>query len=156
MRILTFCAFLTLTACSTMDPSPDYTRLCTDTVNEYAHARDAGDVDRARILFTDNATVMLFGNVQNGRDEILAALKVRAEGAVSRHMIGSVLITRTGPDTAKGESYVLLIADDDGPRPRPLTDSSLLAAGTYVDTFVIQNGQCRIATRNVVIDFQQN
>jgi len=148
--------FAALSACKAVPAPPDIRALCTDTVNEYAHARDIGDIKRAKTLFTEDARVTIFGQTQEGSDAILTAMQGRADGTVSRHMIGSVLITPTGAMTATGESYVIVVAGKDtDTRPLPLSEDNLFATGTYEDSFRIQDGRCQIETRNVTVDFQK-
>lgn len=153
--IATILTLLTLAACKAPLATTDIRALCTDTVNEYAHVRDAGDIERAKTLFTEDASVTIFGTTQQGREAILSAMQGRANGAVSRHMIGSVLVTPTGPTTAKGESYVIVVIGEDTKRPLPFSGNNLLAAGTYEDSFLIDDGRCKIESRNVIVDFQK-
>lgn len=112
---------------------------------DYPHALDTRDFDAYAALFTDDGELTLQGNTAKGR----AAIKqfVGALPAEPRvvHPINNLSYTIDG-DTAKGGAYWQDVGLVNGA-------PGILIAGRYEDTLRKVNGQWRIATRNIVIEF---
>lgn len=64
-----------------------------------------------------------------------------------RHLVTNRVVDLTGPDTAKGSSYVITMIDD-GPG-----GAKILSFSRYHDTFVRQNGRWLISRRDIELDF---
>ena len=112
---------------------------------DYPHALDTRDFDAYAALFTEDGELTLQGNTAKGR----AAIKqfVSALPAEPRvvHPINNLSYTVDG-DTAQGGAYWQDVGLVNGA-------PGILIAGRYEDTLRKVNGQWRIATRNIVIEF---
>lgn len=141
-----------------MDVELDVRSACADTVSQYGHARDAVNLELYASLFTHDAQFTIQGHTTAGLDALLQGLEQRGVGPKTRHLVGSVAITPTGPDTATGSSYAIVIeAPADRIEPTPAwTSERVLALVTYADEFRIVGRDCLIASRTAHIDLERS
>jgi SnoaL-like domain len=138
--------------------------LILDLMNRYGAVHDFGSPEEYADLFTADGAIMV-GNgpaLAKGRDALIAMAKSDHErfseepgpdgktSSIMRHLITNAQISLTGPDTADGTSYVTTIVKkgDIGP--------AILSVGRYKDQFLKQNGEWRIARRQIFLDFGDN
>ncbi len=112
---------------------------------DYPHALDTRNFDAYAALFTEDGELTLQGNTAKGR----AAIKqfVSALPAEPRvvHPINNLSYTIDG-DSAQGGAYWQDIGLVNGA-------PGVVVAGRYEDTLRKVDGQWRIATRNIIIEF---
>ena len=122
------------------------TQLCEQTLNSYLFARDDGDIARAKDLFTEDASMFIFGRKIEGREAILAAMQQRANQAVWAHLAGGSVIKPISQTRAAGESYALVFeAEDQAASPA----ASIRTIVKYHDEFVVSQAACLIQSRRV-------
>ena len=123
---------------------------CRELVTGYAFHRDRADGDAVGALFTEDATFDLMGEVFRGRSAIRARVDAGASGPVYRHLMSTVHIELTGPETARGVSYVTVYS---APGPLPATLAAWAAIGEYHDDFVRTPDGWKIQRRTFVPTF---
>jgi len=114
---------------------------CRALILEFAARIDGGQAHTLGELLTADATFArptMPDNVIQGRDAILAAFSARPKHLVSQHLNLNIRIRLTGPDSAEGQSVVMLFLGNAGDelvpgKGRP-TGAPLL--GTWTDRFV--------------------
>lgn len=155
MKISALVFVLALAGCviNPQRPSSGIYEACANTVAEYAFTRDAVDTERYAAVFTEDAVFTLRGATTTGRAALVEALITRASGPKTRHLVGSIEITQTGPDTARGRSYASVYAMPEGDRSE--LDPFLLALVSYTDKFQFEDEVCRIQSRNTIIDYER-
>lgn len=133
----------------------DVRTACQATVDGYALTRDREDADGHAALFAPNGTMTLFGETLTGRDAIAEALRRRSNGPTVRHMTTTAEYVVTGPHSASGINYALVLTAENGATPPriPLSGDSLLAVARYHDTYEIRNGTCLFTSRELFADF---
>lgn len=117
------------------------------TMMAYNHAGDGAEMDVTRIFAPDGA-LEIPGAVFRGHKEVQAFFDGRQEAGRrdiaanirARHYITTCHIEVTGPGTAEGKTYFLLIRT-----------GQIEQMGTYFDTFRKIGDDWRIAHRNVVL-----
>lgn len=100
-------------------------------VAEYTHLGDGGQIDEMVRLFEDDAVLDTADRKYVGRDEMHGFFSGIADGTAPgprrsfvRHFIANHSIEMTGPTTANGASYWLVISD-----------MGLETSGRYRDTY---------------------
>lgn len=125
--------------------------LCEKTVRNYALLRDEGPAEDYADLFTADGTFTLGENVTRGRQALIARHKAANAAALWRHNILDVKFSDTG-GTLSGVSRFMIYT---APHPAPAKNPREII-GDYVDTFVMENGHCRISSRSVRIIFDSS
>lgn len=119
-------------------------RLCVD----YAHRADARS-DSFADLFTEDARLVVVGDVAQGRAEILALIRRRkAEGLLTRHLCCNIAIEVASPSEATGtvDSVYFVGRPVNGvAAKRNLTPH---VVGTYTDHYRLTPAGWRIADRS--------
>ena len=118
----------------------------------YHLAGDRGRLDELASAFAEDGVLELATGELRGRTAIRAGLsavggasdEVSAEvrPAFVRHHLTTSHIELTGPDTARGWSYFLV-----------MTPIGIDHSGRYVDDYVAEEGQWLIAHRRVVVEW---
>ncbi len=114
---------------------------CRALIIDFAAAIDAREPERMRAMLTPDAS---FARptapdvVITGADTIIAAFAARPPSIMTQHLNLNLRIRLTGPDTAVGESVVMLyIANaDDAPVPAKGRPAGAPLLGTWRDSFV--------------------
>lgn len=114
---------------------------CRALILEFAACIDQRQPDRMRALLADDAT---FARptapdvVIEGAEAIIATFRARPATVVTQHLNLNLRVTLTGPDTAEGESVVLLYvaSADDVLVPGKGRPTGLPLVGTWSDRFV--------------------
>jgi ketosteroid isomerase-like protein len=112
---------------------------------DYPHALDSRDFDGYAAIFTEDGELTLQGTTAKGRAAIKAFVAALPPEPRVMHPISNLSYEIAG-DTATGGAYwqdIGLVGGTPG----------VLVAGRYEDTLRKVNGECRIATRNIVIEF---
>lgn len=116
----------------------------------YATAGDGGRREQFSKVFAEDAVLSAPGLHYEGRDNIVQGLfagsragsSKRAPPKFVRHNITTSNITFTGPASARGRSYFVVV-----------TDAGLDHSGVYTDEFRKIDGAWKIASREVRIDY---
>lgn len=130
------------------DVSLTHAQLCEQTVRDYARLRDNGPVEAYADLFTPDGTFQLGDTSVKGRDALVARHNGANSASAWRHTMGDIHITDTN-DTLTGQSR-FIVKTGALPPPSAVTREII---GHYEDTFVIEDGVCKIASRKVHILF---
>lgn len=119
-------------------------RACERIVYEYSRALDLGDLSAAADFFAENGSMsrpMAPEQVIQGRETLRASLLTRPKGLLTKHLATNVMIDVESRDSARGISYLTMIATTppaDG-KP-PFVSSGPLYFGEFKDRFVRENG----------------
>jgi hypothetical protein len=98
---------------------------CSDILARLAWALDRGESAEAAGYFTDDAALVTPAGTTRGAD-IRKAMDARPASVVTRHLILNLVVDRTGPDTAKALSQLImyrLTAQEDPKTPMVLPAS---------------------------------
>ncbi|MCF6437090.1 nuclear transport factor 2 family protein [Pseudoalteromonas sp. MMG022] len=148
---LSIIALFILTACKTTHTVNDsHIKLCEKTIHDYIQYRDLGPIEQYQALFTADATfsVPKLNIALNTSEAIANRAKKALMTKKSIHMITSTNIKQLSQNTYSNVShFVLHLSDKNTPNAK-----RKIFNGRYVDTLIIQNDQCLIKTRNVLID----
>ena len=135
-----------------------------DLVNTYARARDTTDADLYRVIFTDDAQVVLPDGavLTAGIDAILGKVAADARRfnpsrqtdpsayAAMRHIVTNLIVAIEG-GSATAEYYVLTMAyDDENQQP------GIVSFGRNHDDLVYRDGRWRIARSVLAYDWGNN
>ncbi len=127
---------------------------CRALVEAYAVHRDRIDSDAFGALFAADAEFVFADNQVEGRAAIIALMQERARGSLTRHLMTTVHIERTGEREAKGLSYFLVYSEPrrkDGTGPLPARSPQAVAE--YEDRFVHTEEGWKIQRREVHLSF---
>lgn len=119
-------------------------RACERIVYEYSRALDLGDLSAAADFFAENGSMsrpMAPQQVIQGRETLRASLLTRPQGLLTKHLATNVMIDVESRDSARGISYLTMIATTppaDG-KP-PFVSSGPVYFGEFRDRFVRENG----------------
>jgi hypothetical protein len=132
-----------------------FIQTCERLVNHYPIPRDSLDGYAYGKMFTEDAEFILRGKITKGRQRIVEDLVTRASKTSTRHVTGSVNVTRLSSTLGTGISYALVFSSDRKveTQPRELNERSLMAVVSYLDKFKFENGECFFSQREVVVDF---
>lgn len=112
---------------------------------DYPHALDSRNFDAYAALFTEDGELTLQGNTAKGRAAIKEFVAALPPEPRVMHPISNLSYEIAG-DTAMGGAYWQDIGLVNGA-------PGVLVAGRYEDTLRKENGEWRIAKRNIVIEF---
>jgi len=138
--------------------------LILDLMNRYGAVHDFGSPEEYADLFTTDGVIMVGTGpaLAEGRAALIAMAKSDHERfstdpdkdgkttSIMRHLISNAQISVTGPNTADGMSYVTTIVQKGNIGP------AILSVGRYKDQFRKENGEWRIARRQIFLDFGDN
>ncbi len=119
-------------------------RACERIVYEYSRALDLGDLSAAADFFAENGSMarpMAPEQVIQGREALRASLLTRPKTLLTKHLATNVMIDVESRDSARGISYLTMIATTppaDG-KP-PFVSSGPVYFGEFRDRFVRENG----------------
>ncbi|HSG33157.1 MAG TPA: nuclear transport factor 2 family protein, partial [Sphingomonadaceae bacterium] len=89
----------------------------------------------------------LLGQAERDHERYSIELPNGETTSLMRHLISNTVVGTIDGDHATGTSYVTTIIRDGEVGPK------ILSIGRYLDTFVREKGQWKIARRTIVIDF---
>jgi hypothetical protein len=113
------------------------------TLAAYHYAGDRGRIDDLVATFTEDGVLELSTGVHRGRDSIRAALAGVGGGtapAFLHHHLTTAYLELTGPGTAKGSCYFLV-----------MSPAGLDHSGRYADVYAEVDGRWLIAHRKAVV-----
>ena len=126
-------------------------RACERLIYAYSRALDVGDLSAAADFFTEHGSMsrpMAPDQVIQGRETIRASLLTRPKTLLTRHLATNIVIDAEGHDSARGISYLTMIAatpPQDG-QP-PFVAPGPIYFGQFVDRFVRQKGDWKFLER---------
>jgi hypothetical protein len=146
---------LALSACGEDHSAPSMHLACTHTVNAYAFARDAIDVEAYGALFTDDVEFTFAGDTMVGRDAVMANLAERGPAFVTRHFITSVIVHPNGDGTGSGSNKAMVFSPPTqaGGPPQALKPEDLFALVQYDDEYRMDDDKCLMSKRVVNIEY---
>lgn len=123
---------------------------CRALVEAYAYHRDRLDADAAASLFTEHARLDIMGEQFKGREAIRQRLLAARGGPLTRHMLSTVHIQQTGPQQARGVSYVTIYQAPPAaqrPQAQARAQAEVRIIGEYHDGFELTADGWKIADR---------
>src|SRR5580692_1330539 len=126
-------------------------RACERLAYAYGRALDLGDMNAAADCFAEKgsfARPMNPGQVIQGREEIRASLLTRPKTLLTKHLTTNVMIDVDSRETARGLSYLTMIATTppQGAAP-PFVSAGPIFFGEMQDRFVRENGVWKFLER---------
>jgi hypothetical protein len=126
-------------------------RACERLVHAYSRALDLGDMSAAADLFTENGSMsrpMAPNQVIQGRETIRASLLTRPKTLLTKHLATNILIDVDSRDSARGISYLTMIATTppEGSEP-PFVSQGPIYFGQFVDRFVREKSEWKFLER---------
>ncbi|MDB5424955.1 MAG: hypothetical protein JWQ29_2371 [Phenylobacterium sp.] len=124
-----------------------------NTLNRYAWAYDFDEFDQIGECFARDAEVEFGGTgLKIGREAVVAELarrraRYRPEGDTPWHICSNVYVRPVSSTRAVVASWYTFGTKK---RDEPLTGTGLDSFGWYDDTFVLEDGEWRIATRRIL------
>jgi SnoaL-like protein len=126
-------------------------RACERLVYAYSRALDVGDMSAAADFFTLNGSMsrpMAPDQVIQGREAIRASLLTRPKTLLTKHLATNIVIDVEGHDSARGISYLTMIATTPPQDAQPPFGSQgPLYFGQFVDRFVREKGEWKFLER---------
>jgi len=125
-------------------------RACERLVYAYSRALDLGDLAGAADFFAENGSMsrpMTPDQIIEGRETIRASLLTRPKGLLTKHLATNILIDVESRDTARGISYLTMIATMPGDAKPPFTSAGPIYFGEFKDRFVRENGAWKFLER---------
>jgi len=125
-------------------------RACERLVYEYARALDLGDLSGAADFFAANGSMsrpMTPDQIIEGRETIRASLLTRPKGLLTKHLATNVLIEVENRDSARGISYLTMVATSAGDTPPPFVSPGPIYFGEFKDRFVREQGVWKFLER---------
>jgi SnoaL-like domain len=131
--------------------SVEIERGCERLVYAYSRALDLGDMSAAADLFAENGSMsrpMAPGQVIQGRETIRASLLTRPKTLLTKHLATNILIDVESRDSARGISYLTMIATTppEGAEP-PFVSQGPIYFGQFVDRFVRERSEWKFLER---------
>lgn len=126
-------------------------RACERIVYAYSRALDLGDLGGAADFFSENGSMarpMAPEQVIQGREAVRASLLTRPKTLLTKHLATNVMIDVESRDSARGISYLTMIATTppaDG-KP-PYVSGGPVYFGEFRDRFVRENGVWKFLER---------
>jgi len=130
-------------------------------MDRYGAVHDFGSPEEYADLFTadgeigtsNGATLVkgregLIGQAKRDHEKYAAPTGPNGENeSFMRHIISNPIVKLTGANTAEGSSYVITLVNDGAEGPK------ILSFSRYVDRFAKQDGEWKIARREIVRGF---
>ncbi|HTY94849.1 MAG TPA: nuclear transport factor 2 family protein [Steroidobacteraceae bacterium] len=126
-------------------------RACERLTLAYVRALDLGDMNAAADCFAENGSMarpMNPGQVIQGREAIRASLLTRPKTLLTKHLATNAMIEVESRDSARGISYLTMVATTppEGVSP-PFNSSGPVYFGEMQDRFVRENGVWKFLER---------
>ena len=126
-------------------------RACERLVYAYSRVLDSGDLSAAADFFAENGSMsrpMAPNQVIQGRETIRASLLTRPKTLLTKHLATNVMIDVESRDSARGISYLTMIATTppQGAEP-PFVSQGPIYFGQFVDRFVRENSEWKFLER---------
>jgi hypothetical protein len=126
-------------------------RACERLVYDYSRALDLGDLSGAADFFAENGSMarpMMPDQVIQGRETIRTSLQTRPKGLLTKHLATNVMIDVESRDTARGLSYLTMIATTAAADARPPhVSQGPIYFGEFKDRFVREKGVWKFLER---------
>jgi hypothetical protein len=126
-------------------------RACERLTHAYVRALDLGDMNAAADCFAENGSMarpMNPGQVIQGREAVRTSLHTRPKTLLTKHLATNVVIDVESRDTARGLSYLTMVATTppEGAAP-PFNSSGPIYFGEMQDRFVREKGVWKFLER---------
>jgi hypothetical protein len=126
-------------------------RACERLVYGYSQALDVGDMSAAADFFAENGSMsrpMAPNQIIQGRETIRASLLTRPKTLLTKHLATNIVIDVESRDSARGISYLTMIATTppQGAEP-PFVSQGPIYFGQFVDRFVRENSVWKFLER---------
>jgi len=126
-------------------------RACERLVYAYSRALDLGDLAGAADFFAEKGSMsrpMMPDQIIEGRETIRTSLLTRPKGLLTKHLATNILIDVESRDTARGISYLTMIATmpPEDAKP-PFTSAGPIYFGEFKDRFIRENGVWKFLER---------
>jgi hypothetical protein len=126
-------------------------RACERLVYAYSRALDVGDMSAAADFFVENGSMsrpMAPDQVIQGRETIRASLLTRPKTLLTKHLATNIVIDAEGHDSARGISYLTMIATTPPQEAQPpFVSQGPIYFGQFVDRFVREKGEWKFFER---------
>lgn len=126
-------------------------RACERLVYAYSRVLDVGDLSAAADLFAENGSMarpMAPDQVIQGRETIRASLLTRPKTLLTKHLATNIMIDVESRDSARGISYLTMIATTPPQEaPPPFVSQGPIYFGQFVDRFVREKGEWKFLER---------
>ena|SRR6185312_6639988 len=125
-------------------------RACERLVYAYSRALDLGDLAGAADFFAENGSMsrpMTPDQIIEGRETIRASLLTRPKGLLTKHLATNIMIDVESRDSARGISYLTMIATTPGDAKPPFNSQGPIFFGEFKDRFVRENGVWKFLER---------
>jgi len=125
-------------------------RDCERLVYAYSRALDIGDMSAAADFFAENGSMarpMAPGQIIQGREAIRASLLSRPKTLLTKHLATNVVIDVETRDSARGISYLTMIATTPGEGQPPFLSPGPIWFGQFEDRFIRENNEWRFLER---------
>jgi SnoaL-like domain len=126
-------------------------RACERLTYTYVRALDLGDMNAAADCFAEHGSMarpMNPGQVIQGREAVRASLLTRPKTLLTKHLSTNVMIDVESRDSARGLSYLTMVATTppEGAAP-PFVSAGPVYFGEMQDRFVRENGVWKFLER---------
>jgi SnoaL-like domain len=125
-------------------------RACERLVYAYSRALDLGDLAGAADFFAESGSMsrpMTPDQIIEGRETIRASLLTRPKGLLTKHLATNIIIDVETRDTARGISYLTMIATMPTAAKPPFSSAGPIYFGEFQDRFVRENGAWKFLER---------
>ena len=125
-------------------------RACERLVYEYGRALDLGDMSAAADFFAESGSMarpMMPDQVIQGREAIRASLLTRPKTLLTKHLATNVMINVESRDSARGLSYLTMMATTPGDAKPPFVSAGPIYFGEFADRFVREHGEWKFLER---------
>jgi hypothetical protein len=125
-------------------------RACERLVYAYSRALDLGELSAAADFFAENGSMsrpMTPDQIIEGRETIRTSLLTRPKTLLTRHLATNIMIDVEGRDSARGISYLTMIATTPGDARPPFVSPGPIYFGEFKDRFVRENGVWKFLER---------
>ena len=158
IRILAGFFLFSFIGCTSQTPTlsnTDILTACERLVAFYPVPRDSLDGSTYGNMFTSDGEFILRGATTKGREKIVDQFLARASQNTTRHVTGSINISKLDETSATGISYAMVFQSQavDKGKPHALDTKTLLAVVSYEDKFSFDGERCFFTQRKVNIDF---
>jgi hypothetical protein len=133
-------------------------RACERLVYAYSRALDLGELSAAADLFAENGSLsrpMTPHQVIQGRETIRASLLTRPKTLLTKHLATNIIIDVEGRDSARGISYLTMIATTppEGAEP-PFVSQGPIYFGQFIDRFIRERSEWKLLERRGSIEMK--
>ncbi len=125
-------------------------RACERLVYAYSKALDVGDMSAAADFFALNGSMarpMAPSQIIQGRENIRASLLTRPKTLLTKHLATNIVVDVESRDSARGISYLTMIATTPGNAEPPFRSQGPIYFGQFEDRFVRENDEWKFLER---------